>query len=113
MPFPESVQALIAARLDTLEPEAKSMLADAAVIGKVSGPGQWQRWATATCNRDHHSEGVVAQGAGQAVEAVVDGGRAEYAFWHVLARDVPQPAAPRLPCSPSRRCRLLDRVESA
>ena len=35
VPFPESVQALIAARLDTLEPEAKSLLADAAVIGKV------------------------------------------------------------------------------
>ena len=39
MPFPESVQALIAARLDTLEPEAKSLLADAAVIGKVFWAG--------------------------------------------------------------------------
>ena len=39
VPFPESVQALIAARLDTLEPEAKSLLADAAVIGKVFWAG--------------------------------------------------------------------------
>ncbi len=39
VPFPDSVQALIAARLDTLEPEAKSLLADAAVIGKVFWAG--------------------------------------------------------------------------
>ena len=39
MPFPDSVQALIAARLDTLEPDAKSLLADAAVIGKVFWAG--------------------------------------------------------------------------
>ena len=39
VPFPDSVQALIAARLDTLEPDAKSLLADAAVIGKVFWAG--------------------------------------------------------------------------
>ena len=39
VPFPHSVQALIAARLDTLGAEAKSMLADAAVIGKVFWAG--------------------------------------------------------------------------
>ena len=33
--LPESVQALIAARLDTLSPERKSLLQDAAVLGKV------------------------------------------------------------------------------
>ncbi len=39
VPFPDSVQALIAARLDTLEPDTKSLLADAAVIGKVFWAG--------------------------------------------------------------------------
>ena len=39
VPFPDSVQALIAARLDALPPDAKSMLADAAVIGKVFWAG--------------------------------------------------------------------------
>ena len=39
LPLPESVQALIAARLDLLPAEAKSMLADAAVIGKVFWAG--------------------------------------------------------------------------
>ena len=39
VPFPDSVQALIAARLDTLPADTKSMLADAAVIGKVFWAG--------------------------------------------------------------------------
>jgi len=39
VPFPESVQALIAARLDTLDVESKSLLADAAVLGKVFWAG--------------------------------------------------------------------------
>ena len=39
VPFPDSVRALIAARLDTLAPDAKSLLADAAVIGKVFWAG--------------------------------------------------------------------------
>ncbi len=39
VPFPDSVQALIAARLDTLSSDAKSVLADAAVIGKVFWAG--------------------------------------------------------------------------
>src|SRR5439155_14132224 len=39
IPSPESVQALIAARLDTLSPERKAMLHDAAVIGKVFWAG--------------------------------------------------------------------------
>ena len=55
MPFPESVQALIAARLDTLEPEAKSLLADAAVIGKVFWAGSGGRdGRPRPANRDHH-----------------------------------------------------------
>ena len=51
VPFPESVQALIAARLDTLEPEAKSLLADAAVIGKVF----WAGAVAAMGDRDPHA----------------------------------------------------------
>jgi predicted ATPase len=39
VPFPDSVQALIAARLDTLSQERKSLLQDAAVIGKVFWAG--------------------------------------------------------------------------
>ena len=39
VPFPDSVRALIAARLDTLTPDAKSLMADAAVVGKVFWAG--------------------------------------------------------------------------
>ena len=35
IPAPESIQALIAARLDTLSAERKALLQDAAVVGKV------------------------------------------------------------------------------
>ena len=64
VPFPDSVQALIAARLDTLEPDAKSLLADAAVIGKVF----WAGAVAAMGERDPqtvtaHAAGAVAQGA--------------------------------------------------
>ena len=38
--LPESLQALIAARLDTLSPERKSLLQDAAVLGKVFWVGR-------------------------------------------------------------------------
>ena len=40
------VQALIAARLDTLSPERKRLLQDAAVLGKVFWAARWRRWAT-------------------------------------------------------------------
>jgi class 3 adenylate cyclase/tetratricopeptide (TPR) repeat protein len=96
VPFPESVRALISARLDTLTPDAKSLLADAAVIGKVF-------WA-----------GAVVEMGKRALEDVTDTlrelsrkelvrparrssvqGEAEYAFWHILARDVAYAQLPR------------------
>ena len=39
IPVPDTVQALIAARMDTLSPERKALLHDAAVVGKVFWPG--------------------------------------------------------------------------
>ena len=96
VPFPESVRALIAARLDTLPPDAKSLMADAAVVGKVF-------WV-----------GAVAQMGGRSPDDVVDAlrelsrkelvrasrhssmqGEAEYAFWHILTCDVAYAQIPR------------------
>ena len=37
--LPETVQALIAARLDTLAPELKTLLHDASVVGRVFWTG--------------------------------------------------------------------------
>jgi class 3 adenylate cyclase/tetratricopeptide (TPR) repeat protein len=96
VPLPESVQALIAARLDTLEPEAKSLLADAAVVGKVF----WAGAVAAMGDRD------LAQVTGTlrelsrkelvrpARQSSMEG-EAEYAFWHILARDVAYSQLPR------------------
>ena len=39
LPLPETVQALIASRLDTLSPERKGLLQDAAILGKVFWSG--------------------------------------------------------------------------
>ena len=113
MPFPESVQALIAARLDTLEPEAKSLLADAAVIGKVF-------WAGALAAMgEREPESVVSTLRELSRKELVRplrqssmAGEAEYAFWHVLARDVAYNQLPRASrASPACRRRAVDRVE--
>jgi class 3 adenylate cyclase/tetratricopeptide (TPR) repeat protein len=96
VPFPDSVQALIAARLDTLEPEAKSMLADAAVVGKVF-------WAGAVAAMSGHDlVGVTDALRELSRKELVRGirrssieGEVEYAFWHILTRDVAYAQLPR------------------
>src|SRR5204863_3949638 len=40
LPLPETVQGLIAARIDALAPAEKTLLQDASVIGKVFWPGE-------------------------------------------------------------------------
>jgi class 3 adenylate cyclase len=96
IPVPENVQALIAARLDTLPQPRKALLQDAAVIGKVF-------WA-----------GALAEMGGIDVREVREGlhelarkellrparrpsieGESEYAFWHFLVRDVAYGQIPR------------------
>jgi class 3 adenylate cyclase/tetratricopeptide (TPR) repeat protein len=96
VPFPDSVQALIAARLDTLGPEAKSMLADAAVVGKVF-------WAGAVAAIGGLDEAEVIEtmrelSRKQLVRPVRRSsmqGEVEFGFWHVLARDVAYAQLPR------------------
>ena len=96
VPFPDSVQALIAARLDTLPPDRKSMLADAAVIGKVF-------WAGAVAAMGDRALADVSETLRELVRKELVrparhssmAGEAEYAFWHVLARDVAYSQLPR------------------
>jgi class 3 adenylate cyclase/tetratricopeptide (TPR) repeat protein len=96
VPFPDTVQALIAARLDTLSPDTKSMLADAAVIGKVFWAGgvatMGERDLTAVTEtlRELSRKELVRPARRSSIE-----GEAEYAFWHVLARDVAYGQLPR------------------
>ncbi|MDP9222962.1 MAG: AAA family ATPase, partial [Actinomycetota bacterium] len=96
VPFPDSVHALIAARLDTLEPDAKSLLADAAVIGKVFWAGAIAHMgdrdveAVTGVLRDLSRKELVRSDRQSAME-----GEAEYSFCHILARDVAYAQLPR------------------
>jgi tetratricopeptide (TPR) repeat protein len=95
-PLPETVQALIAARLDTLAPDRKSLLHDAAVVGKVF-------WSGSLVSMGDREERSVREGLHDlarkelvrpARRSSVEG-QAEYSFWHLLIRDVAYSQIPR------------------
>jgi len=96
IPFPESVQALIAARLDTLSATRKRLLQDASVIGKVF-------WAGAVAEMGSREELEVRDGLHElSRKELVRPARtssmesqAEYGFWHALVRDVAYGQIPR------------------
>ena len=93
---PDSVQALIAARLDTVSSDRKSLLQDAAVLGKVF-------WAGALAEMGGRELDEVEQALHElsrkelvrlARTSSMEGER-EYGFWHVLVRDVCYGQIPR------------------
>jgi class 3 adenylate cyclase/tetratricopeptide (TPR) repeat protein len=93
---PDSVQALIAARLDTLSSDRKSLLQDAAVLGKVF-------WAGSLADIGKRDLAEVEQALHElsrkelvrpARSSSMDGEQ-EYGFWHVLVRDVCYGQIPR------------------
>src|SRR6266540_641249 len=96
IPVPDNVQALIAARLDTLPPDRKALLHDGAVVGKVF-------WAGAIASMGDRDEGFVRTGLHElARKELVRSARtssvseqAEYSFWHLLVRDVAYSQIPR------------------
>ncbi|MBA3735342.1 MAG: AAA family ATPase [Actinobacteria bacterium] len=96
IPVPDSVQALIAARLDTLPADRKALLHDGAVVGKVF-------WAGAVASMGDRDEGFVRAGMHElARKELVRSARtssvsdqAEYSFWHLLVRDVAYSQIPR------------------
>ncbi|MDX6562462.1 MAG: hypothetical protein QOD65_2276, partial [Gaiellales bacterium] len=96
VPFPESIQALIAARLDTLPLDRKQLLQDASVIGKVF-------WAGSTAAMGGRDARQVEQALHElsrkelvrpARRSSMEGD-AEYGFWHILVRDVAYSQIPR------------------
>ena len=93
---PESVQSLIAARLDTLPAERKSLLQDASVLGKVfwAGALAWMgdrdlAGVEQALHELAHKE-LVRPARSSSME-----GEHEYGFWHVLVRDVCYGQIPR------------------
>ncbi|MFN2616394.1 MAG: AAA family ATPase, partial [Thermoleophilaceae bacterium] len=98
LPLPETVQGMIAARLDALSAEEKELVQDAAVVGKVFWPGA----LAAMSGRDAQAieEGLHALDRKEFIRrertSVVAGER-QYAFLHVLVRDVAYAQIPRAP----------------
>jgi class 3 adenylate cyclase/tetratricopeptide (TPR) repeat protein len=92
--LPESVQGIIAARLDALQPEEKALLQDAAVVGKVF-------WLGALTDGGERGEleqrlhGLERKEFVQRARRASVAGETEFAFKHLLVRDVAYGQIPR------------------
>ena len=97
LPLPESIQGIIGARLDLLEPREKRLLQDAAVIGKVFWPGA----VAALGGTDGGGEleeylhGLERKQFVRRDRASSLTGETQYAFTHALVRDVAYGQIPR------------------
>jgi class 3 adenylate cyclase/tetratricopeptide (TPR) repeat protein len=87
--LPETVQGLIAARIDGLAPAEKSLLQDAAVIGKVFWPGALGGADPAVVHALERKEFVRRDRRSSLA------GETQYAFLHALVRDVAYGQIPR------------------
>ncbi len=90
--LPETVQGIIAARLDTLPREEKDLLQDAAVLGRVFWLGALGRERWTLEERLHSLERK--EFVGRERRSTV-AGEAEYAFRHALVRDVAYEQIPK------------------
>jgi len=96
IPLPETIQATIAARLDTLPAGTKALLQDASVMGKVFWSGAVASMAgigEADARQILHElarRELLRQARSTSVP-----GQVEYAFWHALVRDVAYGQIPR------------------
>ena len=86
LPLPDTVQGIVAARLDGLPREEKRVLQDAAVMGKVF----WPRGVPPEQLNALERKDFVRRERRSSVE-----GQDEYAFRHVLVRDVAYAQIPR------------------
>jgi class 3 adenylate cyclase/tetratricopeptide (TPR) repeat protein len=96
--IPETVQALMTARLDTLRPEQKALLHDAAVVGRIF----WNGAVAAIGERDRGDtrrelNDLVHREFIRPVRVSSIEGEDEFAFWHALVRDVAYQQIPRSP----------------
>ena len=96
IPFPETVQALVAARLDTLPLERKALVQDAAVVGKVfwsgvlAAMGDSDELALQAELDELERKELIRAATVSSVE-----GQTEYVFWHAVVRDVAYAQIPR------------------
>ena len=95
---PKTVQALMTARLDTLRPELKVLLHDAAVVGRIF----WSGAVAAIGERDavairRELNELVHREFIRPIRVSSIDGEDEFAFWHALVRDVAYQQIPRSP----------------
>jgi class 3 adenylate cyclase/tetratricopeptide (TPR) repeat protein len=102
--LPETVQGIIAARLDSLATKEKALLQNAAVVGKVF----WLGALGATEQQLHPLQ--QKEFVGRARRSSVDG-ETEYAFKHLLVRDVAYGQVPRADRA-GKHLRVAEWIES-
>jgi class 3 adenylate cyclase len=95
--LPDSIQAVIAARLDTLPADEKTLLADASVVGSVF----WQGAVAAIAQEDARNleeplTGLLQHHLIRRIRESSMEGEREFAFVHALARDVAYGQLPRI-----------------
>jgi tetratricopeptide (TPR) repeat protein len=96
IPIPDTIQAIIGARLDALEHPTKALLQDASVVGRVF----WDRALVRMGGRDERDvrerlDELARLELIRPIEASSVRGDREHAFWHILVRDVAYGQIPR------------------
>jgi class 3 adenylate cyclase/tetratricopeptide (TPR) repeat protein len=94
--FPDTLHAIIAARLDALPPALKGLLQDASVVGKVF----WSGALTSMSGIEHRAvldalHELTRRELVRPARASSVKDQAEFGFWHVLIRDVAYGEIPR------------------
>ncbi len=96
LPLPESVQAMIAGRLDALPAEEKLLVQDAAVVGKVFWTGALGALnGTSAWQLEERLHSLVRRELVRRERRSSVAGETEYAFLHLLMRDVAYSQIPR------------------
>jgi predicted ATPase/class 3 adenylate cyclase len=96
LPLPETVQGIIAARLDALAPEEKTLLQDAAVLGEVAWVGALAALGGAEpLQLEPRLHALERRELLRRERRSTVAGERQYAFRHVLVRDVAYGQLPR------------------
>src|SRR5262249_30332105 len=96
LPLPETLQGIIAARLDGLPAAEKQLLQDAAVVGKVFWLGALDGEQTGRRELETLLHGLERKGFVHRERRSSVGDETEYAFGHALVRDVAYGQIPRI-----------------
>ena len=91
--LPDTVQGVIASRIDLLAPEEKRAIQDASVIGRTFWPGAVARLTSASA--EAAIEGLVAKGLVVERDTSTIAREREFLFNHVLTRDVAYGSIPK------------------